>query len=32
MTTQRQLFYATCLWAVICLLFTVMIIYKVGIE
>jgi hypothetical protein len=32
MTTQRQIFWATCIWAALCLLFTVLIIYKVGIE
>lgn len=32
MNDKRQLFWATCIWAALCLLFTVLIIYKVGIK
>jgi hypothetical protein len=32
MTGRRQIFYATCLWAAVCLLLTVLIIFKVGTQ
>lgn len=32
MTGNRQFFYATCLWAALCLLLTVLIILKVGYD
>lgn len=32
MIGRRQLFWATCIWAALCILFTILIIYEVGIK
>lgn len=32
MSNGRQLFWATCIWAALCILFTVLIILKIGIH